>query len=60
LAETGPDVVCLQEPKTDNAKFPIAAVRDAGYDAIWHGQRAFHGVAILARGERPMEIRRGP
>ena len=59
LAETAPDVACLQELKTDDTKFPIAALRDAGYDAIWHGQRAFHGVAILARGERPVEIRRG-
>jgi len=59
LAETAPDVACLQELKTDDTKFPIAALRDAGYDAIWHGQRAFHGVAILARGERPVEVTRG-
>jgi len=59
LAETGPDLVCLQELKTDDSKFPIAALRNAGYDAVWHGQRAFHGVAILAKGERPVEIRRG-
>ena len=59
LRATAPDVACLQELKTDDTKFPIAALRDVGYDAVWHGQRAFHGVAILARGERPREIRRG-
>jgi exodeoxyribonuclease-3 len=59
LRETAPDIACLQELKTDDTKFPIAALREAGYDAVWHGQRAFHGVAILARAERPREIRRG-
>jgi len=32
---------------------------DAGYASIWHGQRSHHGVAILAKGERPAEVRRG-
>ena len=59
LAETAPDVVCLQELKTDDSKFPVRAIEDAGYGAIWHGQRSHHGVAILAKGERPSEIRRG-
>ena len=59
LRETEPDVVCLQELKTDDTKFPIGAIKDAGYGAIWHGQRAHHGVAILAKGETPKEIRRG-
>jgi exodeoxyribonuclease III len=59
LAETAPDVVCLQELKTDDSKFPIDALRRAGYDALWHGQRSFHGVAILAKDERPAELRRG-
>jgi exodeoxyribonuclease-3 len=59
LRDAGPDIACLQELKTDDTKFPIAAIRDQGYDAIWHGQRAHHGVAILARGEKPHEIRRG-
>jgi exodeoxyribonuclease-3 len=59
LAETSPDVVCLQELKTDDTKFPARALEQAGYGAIWHGQRAHHGVAILARGETPREIRRG-
>jgi exodeoxyribonuclease-3 len=59
LRETEPDVVCLQELRTDDTKFPAAAIRDAGYGAVWHGQRAHHGVAILARGKEPVEIRRG-
>lgn len=59
LHEREPDLVCLQELKTDNKKFPIAALRSAGYDAIWHGQRSYHGVAILAKGEVPAEMRWG-
>jgi exodeoxyribonuclease-3 len=59
LAETSPDVACLQELKTDDTKFPAAAIERAGYGAVWHGQRAHHGVAVLAKGERPREIRRG-
>jgi exodeoxyribonuclease-3 len=51
--------VCLQEIKTDDSKFPARAIADAGYGAVWHGQRAHHGVAILARDETPREIRRG-
>ncbi len=59
LAETRPDVACLQELKTDDTKFPIAAIEAAGYGAVWHGQRAHHGVAVLARDAKPREIRRG-
>ncbi|MDQ6620444.1 MAG: exodeoxyribonuclease III [Pseudomonadota bacterium] len=59
LEETTPDIVCLQEIKTDDTKFPVAKINAAGYQAIWHGQRAHHGVAILVRGEAPIEIRRG-
>ncbi|HEY0337452.1 MAG TPA: exodeoxyribonuclease III [Burkholderiales bacterium] len=59
LAETSPDIVCLQELKTDDSKFPAEPIEHAGYGAIWHGQRAHHGVAILAKGEKPREIRRG-
>jgi exodeoxyribonuclease III len=59
LEETRPDVACLQEIKTGDATFPAAAFKDAGYGAVWHGQRSHHGVAILARGETPREIRRG-
>ena len=59
LDETQPDVACLQEIKTGDATFPIAAIEQAGYGAVWHGQRSHHGVAILARGATPVEVRRG-
>ena len=56
LAETRPDVACLQELKAPAEKFPEHAIRDAGYGVIWHGQKSYNGVAILARGVDPMEI----
>jgi exodeoxyribonuclease-3 len=58
LTETTPDVVCLQELKAPQEKFPEAAIREAGYGVIWHGQKSWNGVAILARGSEPVEIRR--
>jgi exodeoxyribonuclease-3 len=58
LVETKPDVVCLQELKAPQEKFPEAAIREAGYGAIWHGQKSWNGVAILARGLDPAEKRR--
>ena len=54
-----PDIVCLQELKTSDDKFPAAALRQAGYHAIWHGQKSWNGVAILSRGAAPIETRRG-
>src|ERR1700694_2067793 len=59
LAESEPDVVCLQELKAPEEKFPEAAIRNAGYGAIWHGQKSWNGVAILARGCEPALPRRG-
>jgi exodeoxyribonuclease-3 len=59
LEESAPDLVCLQELKTSDEKFPAAAIEDAGYGAIWHGQKSYNGVAILARGQTPEEVRRG-
>ncbi|HEU4440646.1 MAG TPA: exodeoxyribonuclease III [Burkholderiales bacterium] len=59
LEETRPDIVCLQEIKTTDEKCSARALEDAGYGSLWHGQRSHHGVAILARGERPTELRRG-
>ena len=59
LAESQPDVACLQELKTADATFPVEAIRAAGYGAIWSGQKSFNGVAILARGQDPVEMRRG-
>lgn len=59
LEETRPDVACLQEIKTSDETFPADALEKAGYGAIWHGQKGFNGVAILARGETPVEVRKG-
>jgi exodeoxyribonuclease-3 len=59
LDESRPDIVCLQEIKTGDGTFPGKAIEATGYGAIWHGQRSHHGVAILARGEVPRELRRG-
>jgi exodeoxyribonuclease III len=59
LEEAKPDVVCLQELKSPDEKFPAAAIEKAGYGAIWHGQKSWNGVAILARGSVPEETRRG-
>ena len=59
LEETSPDVACLQEIKTIDSRCPVKAIADAGYHGLWHGQRSHHGVAILARGKAPAEIRRG-
>ena len=56
LAKESPDVVCLQELKS--ADFPSAELRKAGYGAIWNAQRAWNGVAILAKGTDPIETRR--
>ena len=58
LDQTRPDAVCLQELKAPDEKFPVNALKDAGYNAIWHGQKSWNGVAILAR--KPIhETRRG-
>ena len=59
LAETRPDVACLQELKAPQEKFPEAALNQAGYQCIWHGQKSWNGVAILARGKQPLEVGRG-
>jgi exodeoxyribonuclease-3 len=59
LAEASPDVVCLQELKAPDEKFPSGPIEKAGYGAIWHGQSRWNGVAILARGAEPVETHRG-
>ena len=59
LREAQPDVACLQELKAPDERFPRVAIEDAGYGAIWHGQKGWNGVAILARGKIPIETRRG-
>lgn len=58
LAQAQPAIVCLQELKAPDEKFPLRAIQDAGYQAIWHGQKSWNGVAILAKS--PIrETRRG-
>ncbi len=58
LAKESPDVVCLQELKALDGVFPRAELEAAGYAALFKGQRSWNGVAILAKGEAPLEIRR--
>ena len=58
LEREAPDIACLQELKSINEGFPIADIRKAGYGAVWHGQKSWNGVAILARGAEPEERRR--
>ena len=58
LEREQPDVVCLQELKAADKQFPARAIRDAGYHAIWRGEPLWNGVAILAKGTQPIEIRR--
>jgi exodeoxyribonuclease-3 len=59
LQETQPDVACLQELKAPQEKFPEEAIKEAGYSAIWHGQKSWNGVAILSRIGEPQERRKG-
>ncbi|WP_174280521.1 exodeoxyribonuclease III [Sphingomonas bacterium] len=59
LAEQQPDIVCLQELKCSDDTFPAADIEAAGYGALWHGQKGFNGVAVLARGATPVERARG-
>jgi len=59
LDEAKPDVACLQELKAADEKFPQTEIEAAGYRAIWHGQKGFNGVAILSRGDAPIETMRG-
>ena len=58
LDEFRPDIVGLQELKTTDENFPAEAIRDAGYSAIWHGQKSWNGVALLSRVGEPVETRR--
>lgn len=59
LSETQPDIVCLQELKAPQERFPASDIAKAGYGAVWHGQKSWNGVAILAKGATPVERRRG-
>jgi exodeoxyribonuclease-3 len=59
LTESEPDVVVLQELKAPQEKFPETAIRDLGYDVIWHGQKSWNGVAMLSRVGEIHQTRRG-
>ena len=52
LAHAQPDIACLQETKVEDSNFPLAELRSVGYDAVYCGQKAYNGVAILARSPR--------
>jgi len=58
LASATPDVVCLQELKLEDAKFPLAEIVAAGYRAVFSGQKTYNGVALLSRGE-PKDVQAG-
>ncbi|MCL6728983.1 exodeoxyribonuclease III [Sphingomonas hankyongi] len=57
LEREQPEIACLQELKCADEALPIADIEAAGYSAVWHGQKGFNGVAILAKGDSP-ELRR--
>ena len=57
LAQAKPDIVCLQELKAADQDFPLRAINQAGYGAVWRGQKTWNGVAILARKAEPVLIR---
>src|SRR5881275_907516 len=58
LAKASPDIVCLQEIKVPDTRFPLRQIEAAGYGARWVGQPSWNGVAILAKGMTPVETRR--
>ena len=51
LKEANPDIVCLQELKCEDKSFPINRINEAGYQAVWVGQKAWNGVAVLSKRE---------
>lgn len=59
LEREQPDIVALQELKAVDDAFPVAEIEQAGYGAIWQGERSWNGVALLGRGAVPVESRRG-
>jgi exodeoxyribonuclease-3 len=59
LKEKQPDIACLQELRAPQERFPQAEIAKLGYQALWHGQKSWNGVAILARNTTPIETRRG-
>ena len=59
LKEEMPDIACLQELRAPQERFPSSEIGRLGYHAVWHGQKSWNGVAILARNAMPIETRRG-
>lgn len=59
LKSEQPDVACLQELKAPQEKFPADAIHEAGYEAVWHGQKSWNGVAILSKIGTPQDVRLG-
>ena len=59
LQEEKPDVACLQELKAPQEKFPEEAIKEAGYNAVWQGQKSWNGVAILVRNGEAELVRKG-
>jgi len=59
LERESPDIACLQELKAPDQRFPAYDLEKAGYGSIWQGQQSWNGVAILAKGRKPVERRRG-
>ncbi len=57
LASAKPDIVCLQELKTAHAQFPLGPIQEAGYHAVWKGEKTWNGVAILSRSAEPIVTR---
>ncbi len=57
LKQAKPDIVALQELKATDGDFPQVAIAEAGYGAVWRGQKTWNGVAILARNADPVLIR---
>jgi exodeoxyribonuclease-3 len=57
LRQARPDMACLQELKATDPEFPITAIKKAGYDAVWRGEKSWNGVAILGRNCEPVITR---
>lgn len=59
LAQTQPDIVALQETKLEDDRFPAQTLAEAGYQCVFHGQKTYNGVAILARGRELSAVQAG-
>ena len=57
LRRARPDIACLQELKATDSEFPVSAIKKAGYDAVWRGEKSWNGVAVLSRNCEPVVTR---